>query len=119
MSKKILIVDDATFMRMTLKKMLEPFGYTFAEAEDGRSAIDVYDSVRPDLVIMDITMPGMNGIRAVEGIKKIDPDAKVIMCTSMGQEAMVVESIEAGAADFIKKPFEAEKIIEVVNKVLG
>lgn len=119
MSKKILVVDDAMFMRLSIKKILESHGYEVVEAEDGRGAVDKYKRVKPDLVLMDITMPGMNGIKAVEEIRKEDPEALVVMCTSMGQEAMVVESIDAGARDFIKKPFEADKVLEVINKWIG
>ncbi|WAM32112.1 chemotaxis protein CheY [Caldicellulosiruptor naganoensis] len=120
MSKRILIVDDAAFMRMMLKDIITKNGYEVAgEAENGRRAVELYKELKPDLVMMDITMPEMDGIQAVREIKKIDPQAKIIMCSAMGQQAMVIESIQAGARDFIVKPFQAERIVEAIKKVLG
>ncbi|HHY77121.1 MAG TPA: response regulator [Clostridiales bacterium] len=120
MANGILIVDDATFMRMMIKDVLVKNGFTIAgEAENGAKAVDKYKELNPDLVIMDITMPEVDGIQAVREIKKIDPSAKIIMCSAMGQQAMVIEAIQAGAKDFIVKPFQAERIIEAVKKVLG
>lgn len=116
----ILIVDDAAFMRMMIKDILSKNGYTVvAEAENGIKAIEKYKEVNPDLVIMDITMPEMDGIQAVKQIKAINDSAKIIMCSAMGQQAMVIESIQAGARDFIVKPFQAERVIEAVKKVVG
>ncbi len=116
----ILIVDDAAFMRMMIKDVLTKNGFTIAgEAENGVKAIDVFKESKPDLVIMDITMPEMDGIQAVKEIKKIDSSAKIIMCSAMGQQAMVIEAIQAGAKDFIVKPFQPERIVEAVKKVLG
>jgi len=116
----ILIVDDAAFMRMMIKDILSKNGYTvIAEAENGLKAIEKYKEVNPDLVIMDITMPEMDGIQAVKQIKQINDAAKIIMCSAMGQQAMVIESIQAGARDFIVKPFQAERVIEAVRKVVG
>lgn len=116
----ILIVDDAAFMRMMIKNILLKNGYTvIAEAENGLKAIEKYKEVNPDLVIMDITMPEMDGIQAVKQIKQINDAAKIIMCSAMGQQAMVIESIQAGARDFIVKPFQAERVIEAVRKVVG
>jgi len=120
MSKKVLIVDDAAFMRMMIKDMLTKNGYEVAgEAENGARAIEKYKELLPDLVIMDITMPEVNGIEAVREIKKINKDAKIIMCSAMGQQAMVIESIQAGARDFIVKPFNTDRVLEAVRKVLG
>jgi len=118
MSKKILVVDDAAFMRMMIKDILTKNGYTVVgEAENGAKAIEKYKELNPDLVIMDITMPEVDGIQAVKGIKKIDQNANIIMCSAMGQQAMVIESIQAGAKDFIVKPFQAERVLEAVRKV--
>ena len=89
------------------------------EAENGAKAIEKYKEVKPDLVIMDITMPEVDGIQAVKEIKAFDPNAKVVMCSAMGQQAMVIEAIQAGARDFIVKPFQADRVIEAVKKVLG
>jgi len=120
MAKGILIVDDAAFMRMMIKDVLVKNGFTIAgEAENGLKAVDKYKELNPELVIMDITMPEVDGIQAVKEIKKIDPSAKIIMCSAMGQQAMVIEAIQAGAKDFIVKPFQAERIIEAVKKVLS
>ena len=120
MGKKILIVDDAAFMRMMIKDILSKNGYeVVGEAENGARAIEKYKELIPDLVIMDITMPEVDGIQAVKEIKKLNGAAKVIMCSAMGQQAMVIEAIQAGAKDFIVKPFQAERIIEAVKKVLG
>ncbi len=120
MSKKILIVDDAAFMRMMLKNILSQNGYEIAgEASNGLEAVTLYKELKPDLVTMDITMPEMDGITAVKEIKKIDPEAKIIMCSAMGQQAMVIESIQAGAKDFIVKPFQPDRVLEAVRKVLG
>ncbi|MBB6216487.1 two-component system chemotaxis response regulator CheY [Anaerosolibacter carboniphilus] len=120
MSKGILIVDDAAFMRMMIKDVLTKNGLqVVGEAENGAKAIEKYKELQPNLVIMDITMPEVDGIQAVKEIKKIDANAKVIMCSAMGQQAMVIEAIQAGARDFIVKPFQADRVIEAVRKVLG
>ena len=120
MANGILIVDDAEFMRMMIKDVLSKNGFEISgEAENGAKAIEKYKEINPDLVIMDITMPEVDGIQAVKEIKKINSAAKVIMCSAMGQQAMVIEAIQAGAKDFIVKHFQAERIIEAVKKVLG
>lgn len=120
MAKNVLIVDDAAFMRMMIKDILTKNGYEVAgEADNGLKAVDKYKELTPDLVLMDITMPEMNGIDAVKNIKAIDPGAKIVMCSAMGQQAMVIESIQAGARDFIVKPFQADRVLEAVRKVLG
>ena len=116
---KILGVDDAGFMRKMVQTHLSKAGYTdFLEGEDGVRAVDIYKETKPDLVIMDITMPNLNGIEALRQIKAFDAEAKVVMCSAMGQEAMVMEAIKLGALDFIVKPFKAERIVQTVNKVL-
>jgi two-component system chemotaxis response regulator CheY len=120
MGKGILIVDDASFMRMMIKDILTKNGFeVVGEAENGAKAIEKYKELDPLLVIMDITMPEVDGIQAVKEIKKINPDAKIVMCSAMGQQAMVIEAIQAGAKDFIVKPFQADRVIEAVKKVLG
>ncbi|CDD56791.1 response regulator [[Bacteroides] pectinophilus] len=120
MAKNILICDDAAFMRMMIKDILTKNGYNIAgEAENGAKAVEKYNELKPDLVLMDITMPEMDGIEALKKIKAGDPNAMVIMCSAMGQQAMVIESIQSGAKDFIVKPFQADRVIEAVKKVIG
>ena len=120
MAKNILICDDAAFMRMMIKDILTKNGYNVAgEAENGAKAVEKYAELKPDIVLMDITMPEMDGIQALKNIKAADPAALVIMCSAMGQQAMVIESIQAGAKDFIVKPFQADRVLEAVKKVVG
>ena len=120
MAKGILLVDDAAFMRMMLKDILVKNGYeVLGEAENGLKAVEKYKELNPDLVIMDITMPEMDGISAVKEIMKINKGAKVVMCSAMGQQAMVIDAIQAGAKDFIVKPFQPDRVIEAISKVLG
>jgi len=120
MAKGILIVDDASFMRMMIKDILTKNGFeVVGEAENGAKAVEKFKELDPELVIMDITMPEMDGIQAVKEIKSIDPNVKIVMCSAMGQQAMVIEAIQAGAKDFIVKPFQADRVIEAVKKVLG
>jgi len=120
MSNGILIVDDASFMRMMIKDILSKNGFTvLGEAENGVKAVEKYKELNPELVIMDITMPEMDGIQAVKEIKKINNSAKIVMCSAMGQQAMVIEAIQAGAKDFIVKPFQADRVVEAVKKVLS
>ncbi len=120
MAKNILIVDDAAFMRMMLKDILTKNGYNVVgEAANGKDGVDKYNELNPDLVTLDITMPEMDGILALKAIKSADPNARVIMCSAMGQQAMVIESIQAGAKDFIVKPFQADRVTEAVRKVIG
>ena len=112
---KVMICDDAAFMRMMIKDILTKNGYEIAaEAENGQKAVEKYPEAKPDLVLMDITMPEMDGIEALKKIK-----AKIIMCSAMGQQAMVIEAIQAGEKDFIVKPFQAERVLEAVKKVVG
>lgn len=116
----VLIVDDAAFMRMMIKDILTKNNFDIAgEAANGQEAVEKFKELRPDLVTMDITMPEMDGIEALRNIKQIDADAKVIMCSAMGQQAMVIDAIQSGAKDFIVKPFQADRVIEAIQKVLG
>lgn len=120
MAHRILVVDDAAFMRMMIKDILTKNGYeVVGEANDGLQAIEKYKELQPDLVTMDITMPEMDGIAALKQIKQIDSSAKVIMCSAMGQQAMVIDAIQAGAKDFIVKPFQADRVLEAIRKTLG
>lgn len=120
MAKNILICDDAAFMRMMIKDILTKNGYNIAgEAENGLKAVEKFNETKPDLVLMDITMPEMDGIQALKKIKEMDPSANIIMCSAMGQQAMVIEAIQSGAKDFIVKPFQAERVLEAVKKVVG
>ena len=120
MAKNILICDDAAFMRMMIKDILTKNGYNVCgEAENGLKAVEKYNELKPDLVLMDITMPEMDGIQALKNIKAANPGAMVIMCSAMGQQAMVIESIQAGAKDFIVKPFQSDRVLEAVKKVVG
>lgn len=117
---KIMLVDDAAFMRMMIKNALTKSGYNdFVEAQDGTEAVKKYEEEKPDMVIMDITMPNMDGLQALKKIKEGDAAAKVVMCTAMGQESMVVDAIKSGAKDFIVKPFNAERITQTVKSILG
>ncbi len=118
--KRVMVCDDAAFMRMMIKDILVKNGYEIAaEAENGLKAVERYPEAKPDLVLMDITMPEIDGIEAVRRIKALDPNANVIMCSAMGQQAMVIEAIQAGAKDFIVKPFQADRVLEAVRKVIG
>lgn len=120
MATKVLIVDDAAFMRMMIKDILTKNGFeVVGEAENGAKAVEKFQELRPDLTTMDITMPEMDGITAVKQIKKIDPNAKVIMCSAMGQQAMVIEAIQSGARDFIVKPFQPDRVLEALRKAVG
>jgi Response regulator containing CheY-like receiver domain and AraC-type DNA-binding domain len=120
MAIKVLIVDDAAFMRMMIKDILSKNGFeVVGEAENGARAVEKFQELRPDLTTMDITMPEMDGISAVKQIKKMDPNAKVIMCSAMGQQAMVIEAIQSGARDFIVKPFQPDRVLEAIRKAIG
>jgi len=117
---RIMVVDDAAFMRMAIRTMLAEAGHeVVAEAVNGKDAIAKYNEFKPDLTTMDITMPEMDGIACVRELCKMDPLAKVIMCSAMGQQGMVIDAIEAGARDFIVKPFQKERVIEAINKHLS
>lgn len=120
MGARILIVDDAAFMRMMIKDILSKNGYDIVgEAENGHLALEKYKELKPDLVTMDITMPEMDGITAVKEIRSLDPDANIIMCSAMGQQPMVIDAIQAGARDFIVKPFQPDRVLEAVRKALS
>ena len=120
MAARILIVDDAAFMRMMIKDILTKHGYeVVGEAVNGQDGLEKYRELKPDLVTMDITMPEMDGLQALKAIRKEDPKAKVLMCSAMGQQAMVIEAIQNGAKDFIVKPFQADRVNEAIVKALG
>ena len=120
MSKRILIVDDAALMRMMIKDILVKNGFeVVGEAQDGVEAVEKYAELKPDLVTLDITMPEKDGLTALKEILSSDSDAKVIMCSAMGQQSMVIDAIQAGAKDFIVKPFQADRVLEAINKVLN
>ena len=119
-SLRILIADNESIIRMDLKELLEEAGHeVVGEAADGLKAVELTRKLKPDLVIMDIKMPEMDGIQALKKIKEADANAAVIMCSAMGQQAMVIEAIQSGAKDFIVKPFQAERVLEAVKKVVG
>ena len=120
MGFRVLIVDDATFMRMMLRDILSKNGFEIVgEAENGKIAVQMYEELKPDVVTMDITMPEMDGIAAVKEIKTTYPDAKVVMVSAMGQQAMVIEAIRSGAADFVVKPFQPDRVLEALGKALS
>jgi len=117
---KILLADDAAFMRKVIKDTLSKNGYTeLFEAVDGADAVEKFGEVKPDLVILDITMPNMDGLEALKAIRAKDSGANVVMCSAMGQEAMVLDAIQSGARDFIVKPFKPERLMKTVNSLLG
>ncbi|WP_292486872.1 response regulator [Methanohalobium sp.] len=116
---KVMIVDDAAFMRMVIKDILTKNGHeVVAEASDGTESVEKYPELKPDLVFMDVVMPTMEGTEALKKIMDMDSEAKVIMCSSIGQQSVVKEAIDIGAQDFIVKPFDADKVMEVVNRVV-
>jgi len=120
MGKRVLVVDDTKFMRMLLMNILKPAGYeVVGEAEDGIQALEAFRKHKPDLVTMDIVMPNLTGLEALKGIMSEFPSARVIMCTALGQEAMVKEAITTGAKGYIVKPFKGPRVLEEVKKVLG
>ncbi|SUY47510.1 response regulator containing CheY-like receiver domain and AraC-type DNA-binding domain [Clostridium putrefaciens] len=116
---KVLIVDDAAFMRMMIKDILEKNGFeVVGEASNGIKAVEMYKKERPDVVTMDITMPDMDGIEAVKNIRQFDSSAKIIMCSAMGQQTMVMDAMRAGARDFIVKPFQVDRVLEALKKAI-
>ncbi len=120
MSHTVLVCDDAIFMRTMIGDILSQAGYeVVGEAETGTQAVEKYVSLKPDLVTMDIVMPDMGGIDAVREIVQHDPGARILMCSAMGQQALVVEAIQAGAKDFVVKPFQPSRVLEAVQRVLG
>jgi two-component system chemotaxis response regulator CheY len=118
MPKTILVVDDAAFMRMMIRDILAEEGYTIHEAVNGRDAVDKYREITPDLITMDITMPVMNGIDALREIRTLDPAARVLMVSAMGQQPLIMEALEAGATDFLVKPFQPTKVLDTVKRCL-
>ncbi len=119
MSRSVLVVDDAAFMRATLRDIFSRNGYTvLGEARNGNEALVLYDQLKPDLVTMDIVMPEMGGIEAVRRLVAVNPGARVIMCSAMGQQALVIEAIQAGARDFVIKPFQATRVLEAAGRAL-
>ena len=117
---KIMLVDDAAFMRMMVKDALTKAGYTdLIEAQDGAEAVEKFNAENPDLVFMDITMPNKDGLEALKEIKAAHPNANIVMCSAMGQEAMVIEAIKSGAKDFIVKPFKPERVLKTVTSIVG
>ena len=116
---KIMMVDDAAFMRKVIKDTLSKAGYTdLYEAVDGADAVEKYNEIKPDLVLMDITMPNMDGLEALKAIKSKDPNANIVMCSAMGQESMVIDAIKSGAKDFIVKPFKPDRILKTVSSIV-
>jgi len=113
---KVLVVDDAMFMRTKASRLLSGEGFQVVEAANGAEAVELFKAEQPDLVLMDITMPVLDGIGALKAIKSIDDSAKVIMVTALGQRSMVLEAIRAGAKDFVVKPFQPDKLMEAVRK---
>lgn len=119
MKKKIMIVDDALFMRKRLKTVLEELNCEFLEAENGEVACELFQKEQPDLILMDISMPVMDGIDALIAIRKMDAQVPVVICSAIGQETMIVRAINAGASEFIVKPFTSENILKTARKYLG
>jgi two-component system, chemotaxis family, chemotaxis protein CheY len=116
---RILVVDDAAFMRVRAAKVLEDAGHEVSQAENGLDAVQKYTDWRPDAVLMDITMPEMDGLAALKEIKKIDPGARVAMVTAMGQQAIVMEALKSGAKDFVLKPFQPDRVLAALHKILA
>jgi two-component system, chemotaxis family, chemotaxis protein CheY len=116
---KILVVDDAAFMRMRCSKLLTDNGYDVVEAENGLDAIAKYKASKPDAVLLDITMPEMDGLTALKEIRKVDPEAQVAMVTAMGQQSMIMDAIKSGAKDFVVKPFQPDRVLAAVKKLVG
>jgi len=116
---KVLIVDDAEFLRVRLTKMLNTDGHEVFQAENGLKAVATYKEIHPDVVLMDVTMPEMDGLTALKEIVGIDPKAKVIMLTALGQESVVLEAVKSGARDFVVKPFEHERIMKAITRLLA
>jgi two-component system chemotaxis response regulator CheY len=115
---KILVVDDAEFLRVRITKMLVGEGYEVNEAENGAKALELYQQIKPDVVLMDITMPEMDGLTALKSIKAIDSNARIIMLTALGQESVVMEAVKAGAKDFVVKPYDSDRVLSAIAKAL-
>lgn len=119
MSSRVLVADDASFMRQMIREIIEPEGFeVVGEATDGVEVVERFRELQPDVVTMDIVMPKRSGIDAVKGILEVAPDARVVMCSALGQETLVMEALEAGARDFIVKPFKPESVVDTLRKVL-
>jgi two-component system chemotaxis response regulator CheY len=119
MKARVLIADDASFMRQMIREIIEPEGYeVVGEATNGVEAVEQYLELHPDLVTMDIVMPKRSGIDAVKGILEQDPGARVVMCSALGQETLVMEALQAGARDFIVKPFKPDSVVATLEKIL-
>ena len=116
---RVLLVDDAAFMRMRCARLLQEQGHEVLEATNGREAVEAYQAYRPDAVLMDITMPEMDGLEALRAIKALDPDARVAMLTAMGQQSIVIEAVKNGARDFVVKPFERERVLAAIAKLIS
>lgn len=116
--KTVLIVDDAAFMRLNLTNILKDDFEIVGEAENGKEAVELYQELEPDIVTMDITMPVMDGLEAIKAIKDIDPESNIVVCSAMGQQKMVIQAIEAGAEDFIVKPFKEGRVLNAVKKLV-
>ena len=114
----ILVVDDAAFMRMRCKKLLSQSGFDVIEAATGAQAVEAYKEGRPDVVLLDITMPDMDGLTALKELKKLDPEAKIAMVSAMGQQSVVMEALKCGARDFLVKPFDPDRVLATVRKML-
>ncbi|MFW5787468.1 MAG: response regulator [Halanaerobiales bacterium] len=115
--KSVLIVDDAAFMRLNIKNILKDNYEVVGEAENGKEGVEKYQELEPDIVTMDITMPVMDGLEAIKAIKDIDPEAKIVVCSAMGQQKMVIKAIELGAKDFIVKPFKEDRVVNAIQKM--
>ena len=116
---KILVVDDAAFMRMKATRLLSENGYEVVEASTGAEAVTRFKSEKPDAVLLDITMPDMDGLTALKEIRSVNPNARVAMVTAMGQQSIVMEALKAGASDFVVKPFSAERVLNAVEKLVA
>ncbi|MFW6287673.1 MAG: response regulator [bacterium] len=112
-----MIVDDAAFMRLNLRNILKDSYEIVGEAQNGQQALELYEELKPDIVTMDITMPVMDGLESIKAIRKVDSAANIIVCSAMGQQKMIIEAIEAGAKDFIVKPFKEDRVIEAISKL--
>lgn len=119
MAAKILTVDDALYMRAMIRDILSNHGYEIYEAEDGEASVEAYQKHQPDLVLMDITMPGMDGISATKEILATDPAARVVICSALGQKQMVLDAVKAGACEYIVKPFEEDEVLDVVERIIA
>jgi two-component system chemotaxis response regulator CheY len=115
----VLIADDLKFIKLVLRESIEKAGFrVVGEASNGEEAVELYQNTRPDVVLMDITMPKMDGLAALKQILKLDPEAKIIMCSALGQQTLIVQALQLGAKDFIVKPFREERVVGAIKKIL-